>query len=95
MCASFLSSAVEPIDYPEELQETTQEEQLLLASFTRTLMLSGRQMLVVTGSTCSPCRRQAVLSVLYEVHDELFSLRLFCEEQLFISLLCLNSDFTC
>lgn len=51
-CACFLSSAVVPVDSPEKLEETTQEEQLLLA-------------------------------------------RLFCEEQLFISLLCLNSDFTC
>lgn len=61
-CASFLSSAVEPVDSPEELQENMQEEQLLPASFTRTLMLNiqvSAEMWVVTGSTC-----QAVLSVL-------------------------------
>lgn len=42
LCASFLSSAVEPVDSPEELQETMQEEQLLLASFNRTLMLNTK-----------------------------------------------------
>lgn len=90
-----MSSAVEPVDSPEELQETTQEELLLLASYQDLDVKHLGEMWVVTGSTYSPCRRQAVLSVLFKVHDEFFSLRLFCEEQLFLSLLCLNSDSTC
>lgn len=68
---------MEPVDSPEELQEPTQEEQLFYQD-RDVKHPGGWQMWVVTGSTCSPCRRQAVPSVPFEVHDEFFSLVCGC-----------------